>query len=265
MDYKLLLLFLSMTHLTSIPFSWSSFFKSFRKATVAQKNVMIKIISLSGEISGTQPFCKNIYEAYKDPRIDGILLLINSGGGDSGASDTLFRLIKNIAQTKPVVVYVESTCCSGAYLAAIGANKIVAPEMANIGSIGVIKEVERWHDIQVKRSGYSAQTDIELFSAGAEKAISWPTSKPLNEEIRARIQHHLNKIYDVFCKKVIENRPVDPAQRDLWANGKVVIGLEAFDLGLIDIVGSYCEAVAELKRLIEERQKKHYDDVIFLA
>ena len=234
--------------------------KIFRKASQEKKVANIKVISLYGEIASAQPVCKQLLEAAKDPNINGILLLVDSGGGDMGSSDSLHHCIAELSKQMPVIAYVESRCLSGAYLAASAATCIVAPEGSSIGSIGVYIPLERWKNIHVNHKDSKADAEIELIYAGDEKIDLHYLGNNVTQEIKDRIQRDINEAYEIFCNKIARARNLDLDARDLWANGRKHTGITAKTLGLIDQLGGHMDAIDLLLSLLQEKQSKTFDD-----
>lgn len=243
-------------------FAFNGIFSSWKNKTV-QETVTIqplfKIVELVGEFNFLEK-SREIFDATKNNDIHGILLIVDSGGGASHQFGMLFDIIKKAAEYKPVVAFVSGAALSGGYLALLGADYVVAGSCALIGSIGVMMVLERYQDGTAKMKGnIEADLDIQIFTAGQFKAIGDRCSLPLSDNQKEYIKEEMRKAYQFFLQTVAQQRNLDLDQKDIWAEGKIFSGLEAFELGLIDQVGTWFEAEQKLLELVQNRS----DDVTF--
>lgn len=213
----------------------------------------IGVLKLQGEISSSEQLVKTMYRFAKDPSIKGVLLVINSGGGAPGASEMLRCEIQKLSSTKPVVVLIENICASGAYLAAVGADWIIAPSKAEVGSIGVVSLIERYDDTEVKNNGFKAKSYYEFFKAGKYKALTSPYHGEMTDDEIVYWQTLLEKGYENFAQTVAAWRNLSLDDKEVWAEGKIFWGYEACQLGLIDQEGGYTDALEKIKELIQNR------------
>jgi signal peptide peptidase SppA len=213
----------------------------------------IAIINISGpitqRISGwMKEMCgmtdlDDMTRAFKDaeasPRIRGILLNIDSPGGSVTGVPEFGNLIANCR--KPVVAFTDSMCDSAAYWIAAGAKEIVATESASVGCIGVYMA----YLDQSKRMEMNG-LDVELFKTGTFKGMGYPGTS-LTEEHRALMQAEVNDIHAWFTGHVNAHRAV--SGEDTF-QGQDFTGREALKRGLVDMVGSFDDAMNELRLLM---------------
>jgi len=193
------------------------------------------------------------YYTYNDS-FKGIFVYINSGGGYPGPSDLLYRALKEARDKKPVVVFVDSCCGSGAYLIACGANYIMITGLATVGSIGVWRDITRFTEHPKRDDGFVKGTiAFDYLTAGDYKLAGVHPEKPLNAAERNYLQEMTNQVYDYFSGIVAQERNLDINNRADWANGRVFIGPKAVEEGLADRVGSWHEAQIVMKNLIVEK------------
>jgi len=219
----------------------------------------IGIIKLHGNISfaPVEKIARKAAEFAENEKIKGVLLVINSGGGSAGASDALFREIKELAAVKPVVALVPEHCASGAYHAATAAHWIVASAWAAVGSIGVVSTIEKHKNVRrASQGGYSGDADIELIHAGKDKVVRSTHSAPLNPEQRAKIQAEADALYKLFYTSVAKQRNLSLNNLHTWAEGQVLLGEEARDKRLIDQVGGLTDARRKLEELVAKQAGK---------
>lgn len=236
------------------------------KSSMQEKAVTpVGHLRMSGPIQAVDQHLQILHKFASDPSIRAILISIDSGGGNASTSSSLFQEINYCAQRKPVVVYIEGVCASGAYYAASAAHWIIAPNMANIGHIGVIKVVERHRNIKIQREGYSADAQIELLHVGKYKTLTYPTAPDLTPEERAHIKHDLETMYDLFCQNVAHARNLSLAARDIWANAQLFSAPKALELHLIDQIGSFSDALVTIEGLLRKRSGDEIGEIRFIT
>jgi protease-4 len=179
----------------------------------------------------------------KDDSVKGILLIVNSPGGDVVASEKLARKVEEVAKKKPVVVYVEDLCASGAYMASAPANYIVAEKHSIVGSIGVIMGVMHYYKLMEKLG-----INVTIIKAGKYKDIGSPY-RPMTDEERQYLQKMIDSMYMDFVTWVAEHRNLTINDTLKIADGKIYTGEDAVKVGLVDEVGTEEDALNKLKEL----------------
>lgn len=227
----------------------SAYNKFFKKPDII--NNQIAIIELN-ELMSTEKYVSRLEKALCDENIVGVLLKVNSSGGAAGASEVMYRELKRIQQHKPIVAFVENTCCSGAYLASCAADKIIAPVMAELGSIGVLCAIEKIHS---PRSAKKEHIDIDFVYAGKDKLIKHPYGPEMSPEQRAKMQGTIDKDYEFFCEIVSENRNIPLSSKEEWADAQTFNAQDAHKLGLCDYIGGLSEAKQLIKNLVNEKKE----------
>lgn len=264
-EHMLHLFFIFLVSLgTSHALSWkhvSAWLTTFRSSTLPRSNIKAGVIVLSGPITNAQAYIEKLLAFQKNAAIEAILLIIESPGGAVGSSELLYRLVKEINNEKPIVALVENYCTSGAYWIASATSCIVTPAAAQVGSIGVLSQIERHKEVKIKNQNYESKALIELFQAGRYKTLTHHYAVDLNDDDRAELNDHVQKIYEIFCKTVAQTRNLDYAKKLEWADGRVFTGEEAVVLGLADRIGGMSEALEALKELSAQRKRCIIDDV----
>lgn len=198
----------------------------------------ILALDLDGIIMDNKDIMESLRKYRKDDRIKGVLIRISSPGGVVGPSQELFAEIKRTREEykKPVVAFCASVAASGAYYAAVGADKIVTTPGCLIGSIGALMEfvnLEKLYDwAKVKRY---AITTGRFKDAGAEY-------KELSPEARGLFQELLNDVLGQFKAAIMEGRKLEASVVDRYADGRVFSGAEAVKLGFADVIGTWDDA-----------------------
>ncbi|MHB1342905.1 MAG: signal peptide peptidase SppA [Thermoleophilia bacterium] len=175
-------------------------------------------------------------QADADSAVDAVVLRINSPGGSPAASWEIFQAVRNMS--KPVVVSVADIAASGAYYVASGADVIVAAPSSEVGSIGVILVAQ---DLE----GLFEKVGIRytVLTRGKYKDIGSASREMTTEEKRV-LQGQIDQIYEQFIADVADARPtLDVDQVRELATGLTYPGAEALELGLIDEIGSYADAL----------------------
>lgn len=177
-------------------------------------------------------------EAVADERVKGILFAIDSGGGSVVGAQECREAVAAAAAQKPVVAATCGMLCSAAYEIAAPASLIVASPSSIVGSIGTI--TSRWDF-----SGYYEQFGVKVdFITGTKadlKAMYRP-EKPMSDMERAEIQRFTDRWNEDFIAFV---RSCRPGVEDSTMRGQCFDAREGKDLGLIDELGCFDEAMDE--------------------
>ncbi len=190
-------------------------------------------------------------KADADPRVKAIVLRINSPGGTVTASDIIYRHILAIKKgdkakhrpPKPVVVSMMDVCASGGYYIACSADKIFAEPTTVTGSIGVVMMTFNLKGLMDK---IGVTTDA--IKSGPKKDAGSPF-RPLKPSERKIFQDMINQFYHRFVNVVCYSRKKSNKQVLQLADGRIYSGQDAFNLGLIDKIGSLEDAIDCAKKL----------------
>ena len=173
-------------------------------------------------------------QAEADPKVAGIMLEIDSGGGEVNGC---FDLVDQIANsTKPVWAVANEAAYSAAYAIASAADRLFMPRTAGVGSIGVIA----LHVDQSKADEKKGLRYTPIF-AGDHK-FDGNSHEPLPDGVKAAIQADIDRLYQIFVETVAMNRSmtaeaVVATQADVFHPGA------AIDLGLADDTGTMVDAL----------------------
>ena len=180
-------------------------------------------------------------QAEGDPAVNGILLDIDSPGGEASGCMETADVVRAVAGTKPVSAFVNGLGCSAAYALAAGCSDITVTPSTMVGSIGVVM-------MHVDRSAALGKAGVKptLIHAGAYK-VDGHSAQPLGDDVRDRLQARIDGAYDLFVGSVVSHRPMtDAAVRGTEAG--VFMGAEAVKIGLADRVGTIDDARATLPK-----------------
>ena len=235
---QVLLVLLGVIFLGAILLGLAGLVAVFRSPTEAVDKASILALDLDGVITNTGELVENLRKYRKNEHIKGVLLRINSPGGVVGPSQELWGELKRTREEfkKPVVAFCSAVAASGAYYAAVAADKIVTTPGCLIGSIGALMEfvdLSKLYD-WAKIDRYAITTG-PFKDAGAEY-------RPLTTEQRALFQDLLNDVLAQFKAAVVEGRKMKPETLDPYADGRVFTGSQAVKLGFADSVGTWDDA-----------------------
>jgi protease-4 len=185
----------------------------------------------------------NTFRALRnDPSVKGIVLRINSPGGSALASDLMWREIDATAQVKPVIASMSGLAASGGYYIAAPCNKIYAHPNTITGSIGVFGILVDISETLEENLGISTHT----VSTGGHSTLGSPLS-PMSAGDSTIIQNGVNRIYETFTSVVATGRGLDIETVKEIAGGRVWTGSQALQNGLVDELGSFEDALADVK------------------
>ncbi len=172
---------------------------------------------------------EQIERADEDDAVEGLLVKLNTPGGEVVPSDDIRRSI--VEFDGPTLAYATDTCASGGYWIASGCDELWARDASIVGSIGVIGSRVNVSDL-AERLGVS----YERFAAGEYKDAGIAL-KEIDDDERAYLQGIIDDFYDHFVERVAEGRDMDEAAiRDTEA--RVFVGREAHERGLVDDLGA---------------------------
>ncbi len=193
-------------------------------------------LAVTGLISEDRERDQTLGRIAKDANVRALIVYINSPGGTVVGGETLFRELRQIAQTKPVVAVMGTLATSGGYMAALGADYIFAGNGSITGSIGVILQAADVTGL-LEKLGVS----MEAIKSGPLKAVPNPF-EPLTEEGREATRVVVMDMYNLFVDMVTERRNLPREEVVKLADGRVYSGRQAVENRLIDAVGGEEEA-----------------------
>ncbi|MEM1158857.1 MAG: signal peptide peptidase SppA [Verrucomicrobiota bacterium] len=177
-------------------------------------------------------------QAREDRNVKAIILRIDSPGGEVTASDVIYNEVVKTDQVKPVLVYMDSVAASGGYYVAVGARHLMANELTITGSIGVIIQTLNFEELTEK-----VGVEVLTIKSGKMKDILNPFREARPEEVEF-VQDMIDDTYDKFLGIVADERGLESEQlRESVADGRIVSGKTALDVGLIDSTGYFEDVV----------------------
>lgn len=217
-------------------------------AIIPVQGVLGKKANLFTQVSGmasTEMIGNDFKAALNDPQVTGIVLAIDSPGGTVDGTQSLANLVASARGVKPVVTLASGAMCSAAYwIGASAAEAFISSGTDQVGSIGVVAGHK---DISAAEAMQGVKT-TEI-TAGQYKRVASQYA-PLSEAGRANIQDTVDYLYSIFVADVAKARGVSEEQvlQDM-ADGRVFIGQQAIDAGLVDGVSTLDGAIARVRQL----------------
>lgn len=199
----------------------------------------VAVVELYGEIADSRDFVRQVKRYTDDDNVRAILVDINSPGGAVAPSQEMYsQLMKARDAGKIVVVSMRSVAASGGYYVACAADKIVANPGTLTGSIGVIMSFPTAKKLMDK-IGLSWET----VKSGDLKDVGTWTRQMTPEENRM-LKAVIDDTYEQFVQAVANGR--NKAEEDVYplADGSIFTGRQAYNLGLVDTLGSYEDAIS---------------------
>jgi protease IV len=175
-------------------------------------------------------------------RARAVIVHIDSPGGTTAGSEQLYDSLRELRAKKPMVVVVDGLAASGAYIAALSAEHIVAQDTSLVGSIGVLFQYPNFTDV-LKTIGIKVE---EIKSSPLKAAPNG--FEPTSPEARAAIEAIVLDSYAWFKGLVKDRRQLDDAQLARVADGRVFTGRQAVGLKLVDGLGNEKTALAWLEK-----------------
>lgn len=198
----------------------------------------VGVIEVRGVIESERSVVDAIRSFAKDDDIRAVVLRVESPGGGVTPSQEIYRELTRLREKKPVIASLGGVAASGGYYIASACSVIVANPGTITGSIGVIMET-------VNVQGLLEKLGVKgvVVKAGTYKDLGSPLREmtPEEQQILATM---LNDVHRQFVSAVATGRRMDEATVQNLADGRVYSGEQARELGLVDQLGNFQDAIA---------------------
>lgn len=198
-------------------------------------------IQVQGLIRGNQGRVEALARLGKS-RARAVIVHIDSPGGTTAGSEQLYNALRELQSKKPMVVVVDGLAASGAYIAALSAEHIVAQETSLVGSIGVLFQYPNFTDV-LKTIGIKVE---EVKSSPLKAAPNG--FEPTSPEARAAIEAVVLDSFAWFKGLVKDRRKMDDPLLAQVSDGRVFTGRQAVGLKLVDGLGNEKAALDWLEK-----------------
>ena len=196
----------------------------------------VALRSIDGLILSNSQLDQMLHDLVEDRRAAALVVSIDSPGGETAASENVYRALLAVGEVKPVVAVMGSVAASGGYMVALAADQIFARESTITGSIGVVLETTNVVGL-MEMIG----VESEFIRSGPLKAQPNLLER-LTPDARAVNQGLVDDTHTMFKRMVAERRGLAPEAVDALADGRVFSGATAKSNGLIDALGGLPEA-----------------------
>jgi protease-4 len=197
----------------------------------------IAIVEIKGVISQSSWIIEELRQYLEDDGVKAIILRIDSPGGGVGPAQEIYREVMKIKLKKKVVTSMGSVAASGGYYVACASDLIVANPGTITGSIGVIMQFSNFEEL-LKKIGIKGM----VIKSGEHKDIGSPFREMTPEE-KAIMQEVLNNVHQQFIQAVADGRKMDRSKVAQIADGRILTGEQAKNLGLVDQMGNLHDTI----------------------
>lgn len=216
----------------------------FSPSTTVLFKEKIGVVTINGAIASGKKISAQLAKFARDEDIKAIILRINSPGGGVGATQEIYREVQKITPQKPIIVSMGSVAASGGYYVAAPATKIVSNPGTITGSIGVFIQFVRLEEL-LKKIG----VDFEIVKSGEFKDMGSPDRK-LTQRDREIIEALIKDLQGQFVSAVASGRHLSVQEVQKIADGRIFSGARAKQLGLVDFMGNFQDAVEITKKAV---------------
>jgi protease-4 len=218
-----------------------------------RKKKKVGVLVASGEIVdgeaprgtiGGDTLAGLVARAADDESIKALVLRVDSPGGSMFASEVVFDELQRLKLLgKPLVASMSSTAASGGYYISMPADEIWAAESTITGSIGVWAVVPTF-----QRSLGALGVNVDGFGT-TELSGQFRLDRPLGDDARRLLQLSVERAYGTFLERVSATREIPLERAGSIAQGRVWVGGDALEIGLVDQLGNLGDAVASAAEL----------------
>ena len=197
-----------------------------------------------GSMVGGNEIVNRIRSAWNDENCKAIVLRVNSPGGSVSGSDAILNEIKRARKEGlPVVVSMGAVAASGGYWIATDCDRLFANEQTITGSIGVFGLLPNFEDLS---SRFGASFDAVKTHPSSDLL---GVSRPKSEKEMKVLQTHVESLYQKFLNLVAKGRGMKIERVSQAAEGRVWMGLDAHELGLVQELGGLYDAIKHAAEL----------------
>ncbi len=193
--------------------------------------------SSPGIVGGTTVAAK-LAEARRDENIKAVVLRVNSPGGSAMASEVMWREVELLREEKPLIVSMGNYAASGGYYIACAGDVILADRSTITGSIGVFGMMLNLEGTMRDKLGLT--TDVVRTNQHADLGQPF---RGITDPERDYMMHGVKSVYTTFVGRVADGRNMTFENVDKIGEGRVWLGADAQEIGLIDGFGGIREAI----------------------
>lgn len=209
------------------------FFLSSQKVSLSQPH--IAELTISGLITDDTALLEKIQRIRDDDSVRALIVSLSTGGGTTYGGEQLYKALRSVAEEKPVVSAIRTEAASAGYMIALAGERIFAGDTSITGSIGVIFMYPQAKELMDKIG-----VSMDAIKSAPLKAEPSPFNNA-SPEAQSMIRALVMDSYDWFVDLVAERRGLSHEDALALADGRVLSGRQALDVGLVDEIGGRAE------------------------
>lgn len=236
-----------------------------KKAKSSAKD-KIGILYLDGQIYSEEgdgivdtKVLKTIKKMHKEKDLKAVVLRVNSPGGSADASEQIHHAVQTLqAKGLPVVVSMGDYAASGGYYISCEADYIYAEPNTLTGSIGIFGTIPN-----IKKLREKIGLDVDCVTTNRHSALDDNMLfHGMNPEEQKIMQDMIERGYDLFTRRCAEGRHLTQDSIKAIGEGRVWLGQDALNIGLVDALGNMDDAIKKAAQLaeIEDYQLVYYPE-----
>ena len=200
---------------------------------------------------------KTIKKIYEDDDVKAVVFRVNSPGGSADASEQIWHAMKMLQDKGlPVVVSMGDYAASGGYYISCNADYIYAEPTTLTGSIGIFGTVPNLSKIREKIG-----LDVDAVSTNKHSGLTTnAVTKGMNPQEMALMQNMVERGYDLFTRRCAAGRDMTQDEIKKIGEGRVWLGKDALEIGLVDSLGNINDAI---DKAVELAQLGEYELVTY--
>lgn len=210
----------------------------------------VAVLYAQGEIDGTgadgiksEKLIKQLNELRDDKKVKAVVFRVNSPGGSAYGSEQIWYAVSQLKKKKPVVVSMGDYAASGGYYISCVADTIIAAPTTLTGSIGI-------YGVLPSFEGLLDKVGVSFDGVKTAQYADFPTVyRKLNPSEAAIFQRSINRGYELFTKRCADGRGLSQDSICKIAEGRVWLGRDALNNGLVDRLGLLDDAVKQAARM----------------
>jgi len=205
----------------------------------------IAVVNIDGVIVQSDKIVRALDAFNKDVNIKAIILRINSPGGSVAPSQEIYEKVYQLKRDKkkPIVTSVSNIAASGGYYIAIGSDIIVTNPGSIVGSIGVIMSYPI-----AKNLLNNLGIDFNTYKSGEYKDSGSPYRYNTENDDKY-FNEVIDDLHSQFMLEVSRQRNISLGELKEYAQGQIFTGNQAMQIGLVDRIGSFEDALNISKNL----------------
>ena len=229
---------------------------NFDKLFTQDKDDKVGVIYAVGEIASEahgsgdgiyyEDLIADIRKVAKDDNCKAVVLRVNSPGGSAFASEQIWKALTDLKATgKPLVISMGDYAASGGYYISSPGDYIFAEANTLTGSIGIFGMIPNFEGLVTGKLGVNIE-EVKTHKFGQVSPF-----RGVTEQERVKIQRSIEHGYELFTSRCAEGRGVSQDSIKVIGGGRVWMGRDALNIGLVDELGGLDEAIAKAAELAE--------------